>query len=191
MKNEKTDRRVKYTKMVLRESLTKLMQEKPVSRITIKELCEDADINRATFYSHYNDQFDLLKKMEQEIIDDINSYLDSISFVTNNSYALEVMTKIFEYIKENAQICRVLLGTNGDIEFQKDIMMIVQTRFIAEQKTKKIIDEKIVEYVFTFAATGSIGMIQKWLSEDSNIPPADMAKLVMKLTNYGLTHFVV
>jgi len=129
--------------------------------------------------------------MEQEIIDDINSYLDSISFVTNNSYALEVMTKIFEYIKENAQICRVLLGTNGDIEFQKDIMMIVQTRFIAEQKTKKIIDEKIVEYVFTFAATGSIGMIQKWLSEDSNIPPADMAKLVMKLTNYGLTHFVV
>ncbi|HBB29499.1 MAG TPA: TetR/AcrR family transcriptional regulator [Clostridiales bacterium] len=191
MKNEKTDRRVKYTKMVLRESLTKLMQEKPISRITIKELCEDADINRATFYSHYNDQFDLLKKMEQEIIDDINSYLDSISFVTNNSYALEVMTKIFEYIKENAQICRVLLGTNGDIEFQKDIMMIVQTRFIAEQKTKKIIDEKIVEYVFTFAATGSIGMIQKWLSEDSNIPPADMAKLVMKLTNYGLTHFVV
>ncbi len=191
MKNEKADRRVKYTKMVLRESLTKLMQDKPVSRITIKELCEDADINRATFYSHYNDQFDLLKKMEQEIIDDINSYLDSISFVTNNSYALEVMTKIFEYIKENAQICRVLLGTNGDIEFQKDIMMIVQTRFIAEQKTKKIIDEKIVEYVFTFAATGSIGMIQKWLSEDSNIPPADMAKLVMKLTNYGLTHFVV
>jgi len=191
MKNEKTDRRVKYTKMVLRESLTKLMQEKPVSRITIKELCADADINRATFYSHYNDQFDLLKKMEQEIIDDINSYLDSISFVTNNSYALEVMTKIFEYIKENAQICRVLLGTNGDIEFQKDIMMIVQTRFIAEQKTKKIIDEKTVEYVFTFAATGSIGMIQKWLSEDSNIPPADMAKLVMKLTNYGLTHFVV
>jgi len=66
MKNEKTDRRVKYRKMVLRESLTKLMQEKPISRITIKELCEDADINRATFYSHYNDQFDLLKKWNRK-----------------------------------------------------------------------------------------------------------------------------
>lgn len=191
MQSKKTDRRVKYTKMVLRESLTKLMQEKPISRITIKELCEDADINRATFYTHYNDQFDLLKKMEQEIIDDINSYLDSFSFEINNSYALEVMTKIFEYIKENSQICSALLGNNGDIEFQKEIMLIVQTRFIAEQKTKKIIDEKVAEYVFTFTATGSIGMIQKWLKEDSNIPPADMAKLVIRLTNYGLTTFTL
>ncbi len=191
MKSEKTDRRIKYTKMVLRESLTKLMQDKPISRITIKELCEKADINRATFYTHYNDQFDLLKKVEQEIIDDINSYLDSFSFEENNSYALEIMTKIFEYIKENAEICRVLLGANGNIEFQKNIIMIVQTRFVAEQKTKKSVDEKVVEFVFTFAATGSIGMIQKWLTEESNIPAADMAKLVIKLTNQGLTTFTI
>ena len=44
------DRRVKYTKMVLRESLIKLLQKKSISRITVKELCEMADINRATFF---------------------------------------------------------------------------------------------------------------------------------------------
>lgn len=191
MKSEKTDRRVKYTKMVLKESLTKLMQDKPISRITIKELCDNADINRATFYAHYNNQFDLLKKVEEEIIDDINSYLDSFSFEENNSYALEMMTKIFEYIKDNSEICRVLLGLNGNIEFQKEIMLIVQTRFVAEQKTRKSVDEKIVEYVFTFAATGSIGMIQKWLSEESDIPPSSMAELVTKLVNHGIKNFII
>lgn len=191
MKTEKTDRRVKYTKMVLRESLTKIMHDKPISRITIKELCENADINRATFYAHYNDQYDLLKKVEQEIIDDINSYLDSSSFDENNMDSLLVMTKIFEYIKENAEICRVLLGSNGDIDFQKEIMMIVQKRFVSEQKTKKTVNEKVVEYIYTFAATGSIGLIQKWLSEDSKMTPSDMAKLVIKLTNQGLITFTI
>lgn len=59
-----TDRRVKYTKMILRQSLIEVLKEKPISRLTIKELCERADINRATFYSHYSDQFDLLKQIE-------------------------------------------------------------------------------------------------------------------------------
>jgi AcrR family transcriptional regulator len=61
-----TDRRVKYTKMVLKDSLIKLMQEKPISRITIKAICEDADVNRATYYSHYKDQFDQLNQIEAE-----------------------------------------------------------------------------------------------------------------------------
>ena len=74
-----TDRRVKYTKMVLKNSLIKLMQEKPISRITIKAICEDADVNRSTYYSHYQDQFDQLNRIEMEFIDGINEYLDSLA----------------------------------------------------------------------------------------------------------------
>ena len=50
-----SDRRVKYTKMVLRNALIKLLETKPISRITIKEICEEADINRTTYYAHYTD----------------------------------------------------------------------------------------------------------------------------------------
>jgi len=56
MKSNKLDRRVKYTRMVLKESFINLLEKKDISQITIKEICEDADINRATFYAHYNDQ---------------------------------------------------------------------------------------------------------------------------------------
>ena len=62
MKNNKEDRRVKYTKMVLKESLIDLLSKKDISCITIKQICEEADINRATFYTHYSDQFDLLRQ---------------------------------------------------------------------------------------------------------------------------------
>ena len=50
----KTDARVKYTKMVLKKALLELMQHKPVNKITVKEICERAELNRATFYAHYS-----------------------------------------------------------------------------------------------------------------------------------------
>ncbi|MFA7674359.1 MAG: TetR family transcriptional regulator, partial [Clostridia bacterium] len=54
MNNQNEDRRVRYTKMVLKESFINLLSKKGISNITIKQICEDADINRATFYTHYS-----------------------------------------------------------------------------------------------------------------------------------------
>ena len=51
---EKKDARKRYTQMVLKQSLLKLLKEKPVNKITVKEVCELAQLNRATFYAHYS-----------------------------------------------------------------------------------------------------------------------------------------
>ena len=58
MQDKKKDRRVKYTKKALKNSLIDSLKEKTIEKITVKELCEKADVNRGTFYSHYSDQFD-------------------------------------------------------------------------------------------------------------------------------------
>ena len=50
---EKLDARKRYTQMVLKQSFLKLLKEKPVNRITVKEVCALAQLNRATFYAHY------------------------------------------------------------------------------------------------------------------------------------------
>ena len=54
---QKESRRVKMTKMLLNESFLKFLAEKPLPRITIKEICEDADVNRSTYYAHFTDRF--------------------------------------------------------------------------------------------------------------------------------------
>ena len=63
----KMDARVRYTKMMLKQALLDLMQHKPVNKITVKEICERAELNRATFYAHYSDCFDLLESIEEEL----------------------------------------------------------------------------------------------------------------------------
>lgn len=186
----KIDRRVKYTKMVLKESLTKLMKDKPISRITITEICNDADINRTTFYSHYNSQFDLLEKIVQELIYNINSHLDTFEFDDNIEKSLQILTKILEYINLNSELCKVLLGSNSTIKLQKDIMMIMNQRCISEWVIKNSIDQTTADYLYSFTITGNIGIIQKWLSERDKKSAKEMAEIIMKLTYQGLNAFI-
>ena len=60
------DRRVKRTKKLLRDSLFSLLQKKSINEITITELTDVADINRATFYFYYTDIFDMLDQIQNE-----------------------------------------------------------------------------------------------------------------------------
>lgn len=186
-----SDRRVKYTKMVLRESLIKLMHDRPVSRITIKELCEDADVNRATFYSHYTDQFDLLKKIQAEFIADIDSYLDKFTPEVGETSMLKTLTKILEYIDRNKELCRVLLGRNGDIDFQTNVMQVLSKRIVLEWRKKQKIDESTAEYIYSYVATGSIGVIRKWLFDENPKPLEKMAELVARLTSKGIEPYLM
>ena len=64
----KIDRRVRYTKMVLKNSFVQLLNEKSFDKITVKELCERADVNRGTFYVHYKDQQDLLHQIQKDFL---------------------------------------------------------------------------------------------------------------------------
>ena len=97
----KTDRRVKYSKMVIKESFVQLLKEKNISKITIKELCELADVNRATFYAHYTDQYDLLEQIEQELMSGINQYIISDLFHESTKTPVSMLVKILDFIKDN------------------------------------------------------------------------------------------
>ena len=90
---EKMDARKRYTQMMLKQSFLKLLKEKPVNKITVKEVCELAELNRATFYAHYSDCFALMESIENELIDAfekalryVNSFEDRKSTRLNSSH---------------------------------------------------------------------------------------------------------
>lgn len=182
MKENKVDRRVKYTKMVLKESFITLLEKKDISQITIKEICEDADINRATFYAHYNDQYDLLRKIEDELLENINAHLAEYDQQNNNLNVVITTEKIFEYLKENARVYKLLLSEQGDFSFQKKLMMLVYDKIITEITDNSNITKEDAEYVYSFTITGIIGIVQKWFDDDMKKSPHFMAELVIKLT---------
>ena len=182
MSSGKDDRRVKYTKMVLKDCFIKLLEKKDISQISIKEICADADINRTTFYAHYTDQYDLLRKIENELLDNISVHLTRFDQKDSDINAVLLAEKIFDYLKENARLCKLLLSERGDFSFQKRVMILVYDKIISEITDDKKISKEDAEYVYAFTITGCVGIVQKWLDEDMKKTSYFMAEMVINLT---------
>ncbi|WP_087973244.1 TetR/AcrR family transcriptional regulator [Oceanobacillus rekensis] len=183
--SDKLDRRKKYTRMVLKDSLIALLKKKQISSVTVKEICEIADINRSTFYSHYKDSFDLLHQMEEEIIEDMNAYLNQYNFAKEEE-SLKMTERLLEYIVSKREICHTLLNENGDTSFEKRVMTVAQNFLIQNWMDINVFDTKHYEYVSTFIISGSIHIIKHWLANNMDQSPKEIALIINHIANNGL-----
>ena len=185
MSGKKQDARVRYTKMVIRQSLVELLRKKPVAKITVTEICELAGINRATFYAHYSDPTDLLHSLENDLIEGITVRAQP-ALTGENADITGTLCGIVEYIRENAEICRVLLSDTGDTNFQNQVVHVMERRYLDFWRSARGGGEEDFAYVYTFIALGSVGVIRKWLDEGMAKPAAEIAELIVRLSAAGL-----
>ena len=178
---KKQDARVRYTKMMIRNSFIELLREKPVAKISVTELCERAGINRATFYAHYSDPSDLLRSIEDEILSDLSRWLEPAIAAQGDVALSDMLTPIIEYIGENAGVCSVLLSSSGDAGFQAKVVDAVEQPFLASFRRGG--SREVAEYFYTFAADGCVGMLKKWLSGGMTVPPAKLAEMMARFTS--------
>ena len=181
---EKTDRRIRYTKMVLKQSLLNLMRDQPIEKISVKDICEKADINRGTFYTHYADPYDLLAQIENELFDEIHASIESSLKAESISGLLD---GIFGSILKNTDLCRVLFSDFGDKVFLRRIMYIARDRSIAEwQKMMPSAKAGQLERLYTFYANGCVAIIQEWIQNGMQESPQELSDFIEKITIYGL-----
>ena len=185
----KTDRRVKYTKMVLKQSLLELMADRPIGKVSIKEICELSDINRGTFYKHYGDQYDLLNEIHNDLDSEIRATVEKS--LTDSSNGADIIVEIIRCIAAQSSLCKILCGEYGDGEFLKKLMNIAHDQFIEEWKARiDKADVKQLARFYTYMANGIIAVSQEWLQSGMEETPEDIASFIDKTTNYGLSYFV-
>jgi AcrR family transcriptional regulator len=180
----KESRKTRYTKMVIRDSLIELMKQRPITDITIKEICALADVSRPTFYAHYRDQYALLQSIEDETF----AYFETVVFVINTKkfskreIALRV-EDILQYIESDSNSVKVLLSENGDIGFQRKVFhrFITYLQRVMKRYSEKITDEEKIEYYSVFMVHGIIALVHHWLKSGMNIPKNELARMLIEL----------
>ena len=112
------DKRIRRTKKLLRQALTRLMQQKDFQSITVTDVVREADINRGTFYAHYRDVYDLREKIEAEMIEDFRELIADLH-PSGTSNLQPVLARAVDYLEENREIVRALVRGTGVVE-QRD-----------------------------------------------------------------------
>lgn len=181
------DKRVIRTKALLIRSLSALMKQKNIKDITVKELCEYADINRGTFYLHYKDIYDMLDSIEQELSDKFLQIFQKYNSETNEDFPYTLFLEIFKLVDDNAELFRVLIGPNGDISFIMKIFKLYNIHCLQSEFNKLSPQFSMNQvYYSNFILYGCVGLIEQWLSRDTKESPEKMAELITKLVSTGV-----
>lgn len=177
-KRKMENQRVRLTKRLLKDALISLMQALPFDRITVKKLCEEAGINRTTFYLHYNDTEQLLLEAENDIISVAS---DMITGPDRSRTSLECISGFLSYVQLNSLHFKTLL-TFKDSEvfiqrFSQDVVSSVKPYL----NDLDMSDDK-KEYLLYFALVGSLAVIREWILSGFRTPAGEMAELIDRMT---------
>ncbi len=181
----KEDRRVKYTKLAIREAFLSLLDEKPLDKISVTEICKRADINRGTFYSHYTDAYDLKQHLEQELKDAFASQ--------KATQGVQRLTAVenFRILKEYQDICGVFYGPNGDAKGMYNIIYDYSFGYVEELfGGKPPIPETHTECLRSMLVSTTNTMLRFWYENGMREDPALMAEALKEFCNTGAKNFV-
>lgn len=171
------DNRVRYTRMMIEQSFLELLAEKPAGKITVTELCQRAQINRATFYKHYLDVADLLEKMEEDLFDRIRSFFDA-----ENLKLRDFLVKMMCYTQENYARFMALGGDNGDPNLMtKTFMVCYEKGFPLLSNNLHALSKEEKEMLFAFLSHGSGAILALWIKKGMKESPEEVAQLVLNL----------
>jgi AcrR family transcriptional regulator len=186
-KNNSDDRRIRKTKKLLKESLAALLLEKNLNDITIKELVDLADINRGTFYLHYRDIYDMLSKIENEMmneLDDISKRFLNASFMDSPR---PYIAEMFQYVADNQAFCKMLLGPYGDMAFVEKLKKLVEEKcFNSLMEACPKNEFQHYKYFTTYAVSGCIGLLQAWMNDGMKVSPQELAQVAEGMIQNGI-----
>jgi AcrR family transcriptional regulator len=186
---EEKDRRIRRTRKALRDALMALILEREFDAITIQEIADQADVNRATFYLHFKDKQDLLLRSMQEIFDDLAARMKP---PTGENFRMDVppqgAVSMFEHIAENADFYRAALGEKGIASFQTRVWNYLYD--VAAERLLLLQPDRSrcripIEIVAAQSAGALFGLTVWWLEHGMPYPPGVMASYTLVLTAMG------
>lgn len=188
MKELENDRRTRLTKALIRQAFTSLLEEKPIQRIAVTELCQRAGINRSTFYAHYGDIYDLLQQIEEDMLRDFQQALAPLLEADLEMLSpLQITTGIYRCLKDNADLCTVTLGEHGDKDFALRLVSIGRESYLrAYSRQFPAATRRQLEYFYAFASGGHMGLLRQWVEEGMAASPEEMALAAENIMRYGM-----
>ena len=177
MERTPRDSRLRYTKECLYGAFLHFLEEKPVSDITVSEICERAGVSRKTFYRYYSDQFGLLVAMQDDLFAD---YRDALA--SEPADVRQITPLLIRFADENRTLVKAVFANRGEGNFIDRIIDDMWQTYRADWQAanpRMAADE--VEGLFYFVVSGLIGLVRHWLLERPELTADAVIEQAQKL----------
>ena len=179
------DLRVRITHRMLIDAFLQLRTEKPLRKITVRELCERAGVGRGTFYAHFLDVYDLNEKLETYLLQEFTETLkETLQQSDAMASVRRVCRTVFALLEKNERVCRLLLSADNAegvarfVEMGRQMCMEYYAKYFSHASPEK------VAHFYRFVSSGCIACLQARLAADDRAPVEkfanEMSEIILK-----------
>ena len=173
---KKEDRRTAMTKRMLKDALIEMLKEKDIYHISIRELCERADVNRTTFYKYYGSQFDLLTDMENDLLFFLAALVKDPEADTRK--AIETACT---YLEDHLDFARQIFNNNVDPAFPQKVFSMESVKEAVMKKRDDRHEDQESEYLYNYMTYGAYRVVCVWLNKGERESPREIAGILAKM----------
>ncbi|UFT99884.1 TetR/AcrR family transcriptional regulator [Radiobacillus kanasensis] len=181
------DRRINKSKSALRDALILLMENSSFEKITITEIVQHANLNRGTFYRHYQTKEELLEDMIDDVMNDlIHSYRSP--YLNTDKFFVQELTspkiKIFEHVYSYSKFYSAIVSSNAIPGFQQKICDTLKQLSRQDLGLSNIESHVDINFLTSYYAYAIFGLIMEWIQGGFKYTPVFMAEQLIGILSH-------
>lgn len=180
------------TKQLIQTSFMQILEKKPFDTITVGDITKAAKINRGTFYLHYQDKFDLLDQIEQQLFSDLGSHIDELqsrysAMQTYEKGQEQLAAALFSSIKMHAPLLKIFLSNRGRAGFHIRFRDAFTEKVRVNLEKNGSINASLkapMDYFLSFITSAFLGLIEQWVRNGLDKTPEEMTVLYIDIISF-------
>lgn len=173
----KVNQRVVISKYLMKEGLLRLLKKKHISKISVSELCQEAQINRTTFYRYYQSPRDILQEIALDYVKEFTDQAGSSRKVQDiKAYTMQLCI----FLHERADMVKLFMRNDTEVDLTS-IFQTLSEKFLGSRTVLyrgHAVDEATLRLMNTFFSSGMYALIRQWLTDDISKTPEEIANLL-------------
>ena len=187
------DRRIRKTKHAIKQAFIQLLEQKELDSITISDITESADINRGTFYLHYEDKYDLLEKMENEYAEVLYDQTRSTALLKSAEsvdeffevFSNQVLKNVMTHIYDNLDFYQVILTLERKSQLEERMYQIILDNMKERMDEEGQIAGIPVMYFHSYVSGSMAGIVKHWVTDEQRVDVDTLIQYVSRIVFNG------
>lgn len=178
------------TKRKIEESFLKLYKENKIEKISIRQITEDAQIYRGTFYYYFEDIYDLLNKIENEFLEKTKVFLQITIDVIFSNEIEKYAPIIDKFFLRNKEIINLFLLEKPNALLMRQLKETAKSLAMAKLNLSKENLSTTQQYVMEYIANAALGSWIMWIEDQDDFKSSDLIKLIREINlKFALDYF--
>ena len=185
--NNKVDLRVIKTETAIKKAFKDLLIEMPYEKITIKELCEKAVINRKTFYLHYNSIDDVLEQFQEELAAEYFDRIKDFDHIANVEKMIEIF---FLFSEEQGEFYEKILCNYNYDYIHKQTTNKLNVKVQDNLKSIHRFSKEKQSIILAYINSSVLGIYRQWIKDGKKLSVKQVIEMTSIFVKSGLEKYI-